>query len=208
MDAVDRMFQVLVATLRKTNPALLASPFSVADVHQHIIPYRHFRRELGLESNNEYEFTLMTLLSGERGYLDADERLRDGLRKELAAGSPEPSRVRDFADAQVSINPAALAQVPAAPTPVTSSTPSTPATPATPAGATAAAAVPAGASTATSTSAAAPNCRYCGGELPVGRELNYCPHCGQNLQVRHCPACGAELETDWRFCVACGKSVS
>lgn len=199
MDAVDRMFQVLVATLRKTNPALLASPFSVADVHQHIIPYRHFRRELGLESNNEYEFTLMTLLSGERGYLDVDERLRDGLRKELASGAPEPSRVRDFADAQVSVNPAALSQVPAAPTPVT--------TPAPLAGGAGAEAPLPGASTATSMATASSNCRYCGGELPVGRELNFCPHCGQNLQVRHCPACGAELEAGWRFCVACGKSV-
>src|SRR3990172_9084620 len=98
MDALDRMFHVLVSTLRKTNPSALTSSFSVADLHQHIIPYRHFRRELGLQSNNEYEFTLMSLLSGERAYLDVDERLRDGLKKELATGTPDPSRMREFAD--------------------------------------------------------------------------------------------------------------
>lgn len=200
MDAVDRMFQVLVNALRKSNPAAVSSPFSVADLYQQIIPYRHFRRELGLESNQEYELTLMSLLGSERGYLDVDERLRDGLKKELESGSPEPARVRDYAEAQVSVNPAALATVPPKLTPAVAAT-------ATPAPGAAAPAT-AGASTATPVSSPVQGCRYCGGELPTGRELNYCPHCGQNLQVHHCPACGAEIEAGWRFCVACGKSVS
>lgn len=195
MDAVDRMFQVLLAAIRKTNPALLTSPFTVADVHQHIIPYRHFHRELALQNNHEYELTLMSLLSGERGYLDVDERLRDALRIEMASGAPQASRVRDFADAQVSLNPAALAEGPGKPAPASSP-----------------AAAPAQSAARTSTAMPDPaqggGCRYCGGELPAGRVLNYCPHCGQNLQVHHCPACGAELESGWRFCVACGKAVS
>lgn len=190
MDALDRMFEVLATAIRNTNPALLTSPFTVADVHQHIIPFRHFRRELGLQSNHEYELTLMSLLSGERGYLDADERLRDALRVELANGTPDAARFREFADAQVSLNPAALAKVRAA----------APAAPE--------AAPQAGASSATPVSNPALTCRYCGDALPVGRTLNFCPHCGQNLQVRHCPACGSELEADWRFCVSCGKAVS
>jgi hypothetical protein len=199
MDAVDRMFQVLVNALRKSNPAAVSSPFTVSDLYQQIIPYRHFRRELALESNQEYELTLMKLLGGERGYLDVDERLGDGLKKELASGSPEPARVRDFADAQVSVNPAALASVPSKPTPAVAAPPAPAGTPAQASG---------GASTATPASSPVHGCRYCGGELPTGRVLNYCPHCGQNLQVHHCPACGAELEAGWRFCVACGKTVS
>src|SRR5829696_7521094 len=109
MDALDRMFRVLVHTLQTRQPALLAAPFTVADLHQQIMPYRHFRRELGLETNQEYELILMELLTGARGFLDVDERLRDQLGRELAGQSPEPSRVRDFADAHVSINQAALA---------------------------------------------------------------------------------------------------
>lgn len=192
MDALDRMFQVLVNALRATNPALLASPFSVAEVQQHIIPYRHFRRELELPSNREYELTLMSLLSGERGYLEADERLRDALRVELTRPTPDPGRVREFADAQVSVNPAALAKLEAGAPPVASAPPGT----------------RAGASSATPPSNPASACRYCGEALPTGRTLNFCPHCGQNLQVQHCPACGAELEAGWRFCVSCGKAVS
>ncbi|MFL5578800.1 MAG: zinc ribbon domain-containing protein, partial [Gemmatimonadaceae bacterium] len=52
------------------------------------------------------------------------------------------------------------------------------------------------------------SCRYCGGTLPDGRRITYCPHCGQNLTVRQCPACSTELELGWRFCVTCGRQVT
>lgn len=195
MDALDKMFHVLVRTLRINNPALLDAPFTVGELHSQILPYRHFRRELGLATNQEYEMILMELLTGARGYLDVDERLRDALGKELASGTPEPSRVREFADAHVSISAAAQATVPdlrPAPQQQPRHTPG--ARPVTPAE------LP---SVRDNT-----RCRYCGGDLPAGRELNYCPHCGQNLQVLNCPACGAEVEAGWRFCVACGKAVA
>ena len=132
MNALERMFQVLVRTLRERNPALLTAPFTVGELHSQILPYRHFRRELGLETNQQYEMVLMELLTGAGGFLDVDERLRDELGKELASGHPEPSRVREFADAHVSVNAAAQARVPEAcsPSPAKSSTPQAmPATP-------------------------------------------------------------------------------
>ncbi len=179
-DPVERMFRVLVRALRTSRPALLSSPFSVGDLHQQILPYRHFRRELGLETNQEYELTLMRLLSGAGDFLDVDERLRDALGAELASNSPEPSRVRDFADAQVSIRQSALSAV---------------------------GETPARAAEAAAATPSEARCRYCTGELPQDRTVHFCPHCGQNLQVRNCPACGAEMETEWKFCVACGKGV-
>jgi hypothetical protein len=194
MDALDRMFQTMVRLIREKYPAYLTAPFTVSDIHQQILPYRHFRRELGLETNQEYELILMELLTGARGYLDVDERLRDQLGKELLSSSPEPSRVREFADAHVAINPAALAVVGAEDKPEPAI---------------------AGARTSTRSVAQVTNdraaehrCRYCGGDLPSGRSPNYCPHCGQNLQVKNCPACGAEVEAGWRFCITCGKSVA
>ena len=196
MDSLDRMFHVLVRTLRSRQPALLSAPFTVADLHQQIMPYRHFRRELGLETNQEYELIMMEMLTGAKGYLDVDERLRDQLGRELALPSPEPSRVRDFADAHVSINQAALAALSDGQGEQASSgVPRTPSRAFNP--------VP-----ATPTSGSVPRCRYCGGDLPPGRTLHFCPHCGQNLQVKNCPACGAEVEESWKFCVACGKAVS
>jgi predicted amidophosphoribosyltransferase len=50
------------------------------------------------------------------------------------------------------------------------------------------------------------SCRYCGGRLPDGRRITFCPHCGQNLTVQHCQACGTELELGWKFCVTCGRA--
>ena len=195
MDALDRMFQTLVRAIQARQPSLLAAPFTVGEIHQQILPYRHFRRELGLETNQEYELVLMELLSGARGYLDVDERLRDELGKELMAGSPEPSRVRDFADAHVAINALALAKIPQP-----RSSADGVARPSLGARPNAAAVIP--------PDSGAPHCRYCGGDLPMGRSLHYCPNCGQNLQVKNCPACGAEVEAGWKFCVACGKGVS
>ena len=51
-------------------------------------------------------------------------------------------------------------------------------------------------------------CAYCGGDLPVGRAVIFCPHCGQNVGVVHCPACGSELDVGWRFCITCGRQMS
>jgi hypothetical protein len=197
MDALDRMFHALVRTLRAKQPALLTAPFTVSELHQQILPYRHFRRELELETNQEYELVLMELLTGARGYLDVDDRLRDELGKELVAASPEPSRVREFADAQVSVNAAAQMKVPATATPTTGQPLEQARSPA---------GVAASAAESADVSDGLP-CRYCGGILPLGRAMNYCPHCGQNLQVLNCPACGAEVEAGWKFCVSCGKAV-
>jgi hypothetical protein len=48
-------------------------------------------------------------------------------------------------------------------------------------------------------------CRYCGGVLPAGQPVVFCPHCGQNLTVIQCPACCAELEMGWKFWPTCGR---
>jgi hypothetical protein len=199
MDALDRMFHVLVRALQSRQPALLSAPFTVGELHQQILPYRHFRRELGLETNQEYELVLMELLTGARGYLDVDEQLRDRLGKELMASSPETSRVRDFAEAHVSINPTALAAVP-------NTRPSAGAEVRPSLAQRISMASPTG--VATVAESANPRCRYCGVDLPMGRPLRFCPSCGQNLQVKNCPACGAEVEAGWKFCVACGKAVA
>jgi hypothetical protein len=190
IDTVDRMFRVLVRTIRTKHPAYLTESFSVADLQQQILPYRHFRRDLGLESNQEYELALLQLLSGARGFVEVDERIRAELSRELESSSPQPGRVREFGEARVWLNQEAAAAVSTAGTPVSSPVQPSPPEPA--------------------HSASSARCRFCGGELPKvgGREVNFCPHCGQNLRVRHCPACGAETEEGWKFCVSCGKGLS
>ncbi len=54
---------------------------------------------------------------------------------------------------------------------------------------------------------AATSCSYCGGGLPAGRAVHFCPHCGQSQTVTLCPGCGSEVEIGWRHCVNCGSAV-
>lgn len=49
-------------------------------------------------------------------------------------------------------------------------------------------------------------CSFCGGKLPAGRAVNFCPHCGQNQSMNKCPECQSELEIGWRHCVNCGHA--
>jgi predicted amidophosphoribosyltransferase len=51
-------------------------------------------------------------------------------------------------------------------------------------------------------------CPFCAKVLPEGRAVTFCPHCGQNVTVRHCPACSSEVEPDWRYCVTCEASIA
>ena len=58
MDNLDRMYRHLVRTIRSRFPQYLTQPFDVGELHQTILPYRHHRRELGLETNEDYEIAL------------------------------------------------------------------------------------------------------------------------------------------------------
>ena len=56
--------------------------------------------------------------------------------------------------------------------------------------------------------AAAVRCSFCGGSLPAGRSVHFCPHCGQSQLQGQCPRCKAEVEYGWRHCVSCGTGLS
>jgi Double zinc ribbon len=196
MDAIDRMFNVLVQAVRESQPRYLSQPFEVAELYQSLLPYRHFRRELALETNEDYELTLMQLLSGVRGYLIVDDRMRDALERELGAPNPDPGAFRQFADAQVALSPVAVQKLGHTPEGRVESRDS--------GGSTVRLSTPASMAAAAA-AADELRCRYCSGKLPQGRKVVFCPHCGQNLTVVNCSACGAELEVGWKFCVSCGR---
>jgi hypothetical protein len=252
MDDVERMYRQLVRIIRATSPQLLTQPFPVSDLYSTILPYRLHRRELGLETNQDYELALLELLSGARGYLLVEDRMKQTLGDSLKSSNPDPALIREFAGARVALAPDALRQLqgdgqPAAAAPATdaatiataptgttiseASSPSarptavmattaptaqvagaprdTGAAPARPAGSTASApaTVTRRPSRPITVSPTGEECPHCKGELPAGRPINFCPHCGQDLTMRHCPACGSELEHEWKFCVTCGRAV-
>jgi hypothetical protein len=108
MDNLDRMYRHLVRVIRSRFPQHLAQPFTVADLNQTILPYRLHRRELGLDTNDDYEITLTELVSGSRDYLIVDDQLRDMLGAALAEVNPDPSAFKQFAQAVVALSPSAL----------------------------------------------------------------------------------------------------
>jgi hypothetical protein len=108
MDNLDRMYRHLVRVIRSRFPQHLVQPFTVADLNQTILPYRLHRRELGLETNDDYEVTLTELVSGSRDYLIVDDNVRDVLGAALAQMNPDPAAFKQFAASTVALSPSAL----------------------------------------------------------------------------------------------------
>lgn len=216
MDPLDLLFERLVRAARDKRPELLTRPLEVSELIE-LVPYKAVRGEGVLETNDDYAHALTRLLSGERGYVFADDLLQDDLRAELKSPNPDLAAYRAYLTSRVTIAqesarkagesmpPAAVqpsaAVAPAAPPAlseaVTSPKPVRPTS--------AAAARPLDATVETTPRSSRPGCQYCGGELPEDRQVHFCPHCGQNLLQRRCAACSAELEPGWKFCVACGR---
>ena len=208
MDDLDRLFQRLVHNIRFRSPEYLTVPFTVQDLYETLVPYRHHRRELGIETNQDYETAVARLLSGERGYVRTDPELQDKLRKELASVNPDPGIFRDAAGTRVTIEQGALQSIGV---PAESPAPAPAAPTATPTESVPAAANPPAPSAAIPMMEqveVAHGCKYCGGTLPEGRQVTFCPHCGMNLSTKRCDGCGTELDGAWRFCVNCGKKVA
>jgi hypothetical protein len=105
MDDLDRMYRRLVQNLRAGFPDLLARPFEVSELYTTLVPYRHNRRELGFETNQDYELALLRLLSGERGYLVGDPQMQADLSEELQASNPDLSKFRAYSTTMVSLAP-------------------------------------------------------------------------------------------------------
>jgi hypothetical protein len=108
MDALDRTFRHLLQTIQARYPAYLTQPFEVAELYQNILPYRHHRRELGLDTNQDYELVLLQLLSGARDYLVVGDEMRERLARELASPNPDPGVFREYSTSQIALSPSAV----------------------------------------------------------------------------------------------------
>jgi hypothetical protein len=111
MDDLDRLFHRLVHSIRATQPEYLARPFEIAELYQKLVPYRLHRRELQIETNQDYEAAVTRLLAGERGYLVGDEGMQEFLRTELTSPNPDVAVFREFGSNHVAIAPGALEKV-------------------------------------------------------------------------------------------------
>jgi Double zinc ribbon len=235
-DHVERLFRRLVANLAALDPAAIHRPVAIREIHERLVPYRTHRLSLGLDTSEDYEMTLLRLCAGERGYATAfPQDAREALAKEAASVNPNTGLFRRFPSATLVLDPDRAADALGGRMPPSSApialVPSAPA--AEKAGARADPADAARADEAEEDDSRLPfvleeepdeesrrpahsreitlvtaPCPYCGGGLPVGRTVLFCPHCGQNIGVVHCPTCGSELDVGWQFCITCGQKVT
>jgi len=220
-DELDRLFECLVEVLSRD--ARIAVPFPAAEIYERLVPYRSNRSRLKVATHQDYEMAVLRLLAGERGLVQLEPTdVRDGMQREVTATNPDPSFFRNFPDARVMINRFAAERVlrgntayaPPEPEPEdqeeaeeepiswTSENPIPPVV------------WPTEAEPSPAFELAEPEeppdarqCPYCGGSLPGGRKVNFCPHCGQppSGEVK-CPACGSEVDVGWAYCIGCGRA--
>ncbi|MFN2398075.1 MAG: zinc ribbon domain-containing protein [Gemmatimonadaceae bacterium] len=108
MDDLDRMFRRLVQNIRNGYTEYLTKPFEVAELYQNLIPYRHNRREMEIDTNGDYEVALCQLLAGERGFMTGDQAMQEAIRDELGSPNPNTAIFREFAASRVSLSQDAL----------------------------------------------------------------------------------------------------
>jgi len=50
-------------------------------------------------------------------------------------------------------------------------------------------------------------CPHCHHAMPSGRQIVFCPWCGDRLIPFTCARCRTELDSEWRHCITCGAPV-
>jgi hypothetical protein len=105
-EVLSRFHQALVREIQAKRPEHISSPFTVAEIYQNLVPYRTHRDEIGVEMNADYEYALLRLLAGEGDFLSIESRTaRQEIREELDSPNPNTGLYRDFAAADVRLNP-------------------------------------------------------------------------------------------------------
>ncbi len=222
MTDVERFFRRLVSNLAASDPARLRRPVPLDDILRDILPYRANRRALRLETSEDYELVLLRLCAGEGSLVRTEpEEARARFASEIESANPDLEVLHSFEHVQVTIRPEPLSWALAPePDPVYAPTPRhAEAEEALDLGDIALPRVEApreppdyeepieAEEPAAEERDVRPICVYCGGSLPAGRSVNFCPHCGQSQTQMLCPECRSEVEPGWRHCVNCGAAV-
>ena len=222
MTELERFFRRLVDNLIAIDPARLHRPVELGEIAQSIVPYRTNRRALGLESNEDYDMVLLRLCGGEGGYVRTDPpEVQEAFAAQAGSPNPDLSILRDLGSTGLILATEQLAYalgpepdaVFAPPELEEEIAPMRPADPSVipldsvrwtratieP--------VPEEEETPPDIIERTGRCSYCGGSLPTGRTVNFCPHCGESQSYIRCPSCQAEVELGWKHCVSCGAAI-
>lgn len=238
MTDLERLVTRLILAIRNRDPARVSQPITIAEIRRDLVPYRLHRKELSLSSSEDYELLILRLIAEEEGlvrttppqsaqaaasevkHLNPDLSLTDLLDDTTIQVLPEV-RARLLATAETDSageperptspavpDPIEEIRLPIQPLKINPPMPSPGRLPSIP---------PIGDLPPVRLANPAPErrreqdrsfCGSCGGRLPAGREVGYCPYCGVRQGAVKCPRCSAQIEIDWRYCAFCGTRVS
>lgn len=214
------LFRLIVRSLAAQDASRVHQPLSINELMDAVVPYRLARRELGVDTSEDYETLFLRLCAGEGDFLQAEPATRDAFGAELAKPLPDLTLLRVYGDTRVLLRTdplrEALAEDPVRryappearvperepePEPVVDEAVVEAPEPEPLVEPHADEEFPAEADDAPHPA----RCPFCGGLLPRRLVVNFCPHCGMGQDIGTCRACGADMDVGWRFCVQCGE---
>lgn len=191
MTDLERFFEHLVRSVVASDPSMLTRPITLMAIREEIMPYRTSRRALGLDTADEYEELLMRLVGEENDLVKTEPpEVAEWCQRQMSSLTPDLSGIPGQTNAELSVRPDALVGIVGedALSQLAKAGPDGPAPGAI-------AMVP-------------ERCPHCDSTLPTNRAVSFCQACGRSVTVIPCDHCGADMETGWRFCVACGQEVT
>lgn len=223
---LEGLFRRLVREVVDREPDRIHKPMTIGEVTGTYLPYRIARRALDLHAADEYETLLVRLFAGEGNLVHLQDPLaRARFAEQAAAALPDLDILRREADARFAFWTEALAYAlgpgdrayapPGEEVAEDEEEEDEPVEPEAeldlgpelendPFGMPIAEELAPLDARLPVASADGNRCGYCGGLLPGGRAVNFCPHCGQSQTGARCPECRNDVEEGWRHCVTCG----
>lgn len=101
MSELEPIFRLLARRLAEQQPPRVHQPIALNELMDAILPYRLARRELGVDTVEDYETLLLRLAAGEGDYLQAEPAAQAALRAELARPLPDLALLRVWGDTHV-----------------------------------------------------------------------------------------------------------
>jgi len=101
MTSLDPLFRLLVRTLSEQQPDRVHQPIAINQLMDEVLPYRLVRRELGVDSAEDYETLVLRLCAGEGEFVQAEPATRDALLAELKKPLADLALLRVYGDTHV-----------------------------------------------------------------------------------------------------------
>jgi len=101
VSTLEPLFRLLVRTLSERQPERVHQPMSINELMDSILPYRLVRRELSVDSAEDYETLILRLCAGESEFVQAEPTTQAALAAELRKPLADLALLRVYGDTHV-----------------------------------------------------------------------------------------------------------